>query len=272
MAVKCSEIIGKMEEWAPKNLAESWDNVGLTVGNPETSIHKVLVALDVTPEVIEEAITEKAGLIITHHPMILFQKIKSITTDTPLGRKLYRLIGNNIAAYAAHTNLDIAKGGTNDVLAKRIGLTNVQILEETSRNEKGVAEGIGRMGDLPDAMKFGQLASLLRERLGLDSIRLVGRADKLVKRIGLCTGSGAEFLETAYRQGADAYITGDIKFHEAQRALEMGICVADATHYASETLIVPVIAQYLKNVAEQSKWTLEIVESKTDGQTFWHYV
>lgn len=270
MAVKCKEIMNIIEEWAPKGLAEDWDNPGLAVGDPEASIQRVLVALDVTPEVIVEALENHVDMIITHHPMILFQKIKSVTADTPIGKKLMQLIQGNICAYAAHTNLDVAKGGTNDVLAHLLELENIELLEETRRDEQGKVDGLGRIGNLKEPMEFGAFGAFVRNRLGLDSIRLVGNPHTIVHRAGLCTGSGVDFLKAAKNLGADVYITGDIRYHEAQKALEMGVCVADATHYASEVLIVPVILDYLKKAAASRGWDLEMIQSKVNGQTFWH--
>ena len=310
-------------------------------------------------------------MIITHHPMLLFQKFDSITTETSVGSKIISLIQNNIAAFSAHTNLDIAKGGTNDVLAELIGLQDLTYLEETwAEDLKKIAvfvpvthaeavrkamcdagageignytcctfaapgestflpmegsnpflgeqgklerveevrlealvpasqavnviaamkaahpyeevaydvyaveqrykkEGIGRMGVLPVPVAFADFARMLKEKLGLDSIRLTGDAHKMIQKVALCTGSGAEFIMPAYYAGADAYLTADIKFHEAQKAVETGICVADVTHYASEVLIVPVIQKVLEQAAAEKGWALEVVCSKVNGQTFW---
>ena len=134
---------------------------------------------------------------------------------------------------------------------------------------KGRREGIGRIGSLPEAMPFVEFAEQLRKRLGLDRIRLVGDGQKMVRRVGLCTGSGVEFLTAAAKQGADAYLTGDIKYHEAQKAVGMDICVADVTHYASEVLIVPVLREKIAAAAGKNGWELEVVCSEVDGQTFW---
>lgn len=372
MAVQCKELIEVMEALAPECLAESWDNVGLSVGDLQQEIRKILVALDVTEEVIEEAKSIGANLIVTHHPMLLFQKIKNIRKQTPLGRKLYTLIQNEIGVYSAHTNLDIAFGGTNDVLAELAGLEQIELLQHTSAEElkklvvyvpadqmeqvrqaiceaggghignyscctfgaegtgsflplegtnpfvgtqgnlekvkevrletivpeekldkviaamlqvhpyeevaydiyaveqKGKQYGIGRIGNLKEAVSFQQFAENLRAKLQLDHMRLVGPANQLVKRVGLCTGSGVEFMEKARQLGADVYLTGDIKFHEAQKALEMGLCVIDVTHYASENLIVPVLQKYLREKAKERDWDLEVVCSRVNGQTFWH--
>ena len=372
MAVLCGEIIKELEKFAPKYLAEKWDNVGLTIGNPHKQIKKILVALDVIPAVIEEAIYIGADLIVTHHPMILFQNIKNIQSNTYLGKRIYDFIQNDISAYCMHTNLDIAFGGTNDVLAELAGLENVNILQQTSSEElkkivvyvpkgheeivrqamcdagagfignysqctfytegigtflplvdtnpflgkqgilertqevrietivpesllytvleamkkahvyeepaydiytveqKGKCYGIGRIGTLKQSMTFEQYGAFLKKQLALDTIRLVGDKNKIVKTVGLCTGSGVEFMEQSKNMGADVYLTGDIKFHEAQRALEMELCVADVTHYASEVIIVPILKQFLEQKAEQHHWELEIVQSNINGQVFWY--
>jgi putative NIF3 family GTP cyclohydrolase 1 type 2 len=136
--------------------------------------------------------------------------------------------------------------------------------------QKGKKEGIGRIGDLKQPMVFSDFALLLKEKLGLDGIlRLVGDSNQEIERVGLCTGSGVEFMEIAKKQGADLYLTGDLKFHEAQKALEMGLCVGDITHYASEVIIVPVLQKALCKEAKEKEWDLEVVCSKINGQTFW---
>ncbi len=372
MSVKVKDIMGVMEEIAPQKLAENWDKPGLAIGDPEREVKKILVALDVIEPVIAEAKRIGADMIVTHHPMLLFRKIESITADHPLGRRIYALIENGIAAFSAHTNLDVAQGGTNDVLAELAGLEHIEILEETwtqplkkivvyvpvgfeeaVRNamceagagqigayshctfgvqgkgtflplegtqpflgesgrleeaseirletivpaeranavvkailaahpyeevaydiypveQNGGREGMGRIGDLPEAVSFREFAEILREKLHLDHIRLVGEADKRIKRVGLCTGAGAEFIALAKAKGADAFLTADIKYHEAQKAVELGIAVADLTHYESEVLIVPVLQKKLEKAAKDKGWNIEVVCSKENGQTFWH--
>ena len=130
-------------------------------------------------------------------------------------------------------------------------------------------EGIGRIGELPQAIPFRDFAKQLKERLGLDAIRLVGDGEKPIKRVGLCTGAGVEFVSLAAAKGCDAYLTADIKYHEAQKAVEQGIAVADVTHYASEVLIVPVLQEKLQAAAKENGWNIEVVCSEVDGQTFW---
>lgn len=268
MSVKCVDIINIMEELAPIKLAEAWDNPGLLAGNPEAEVKKILVALDATEEVINEAITIGADIIVTHHP-VLFSAIKSVTTQNPIGIKLYKLIQNNIGVYSAHTNLDVAFGGTNDVLAEMAGLENIKVLSPTFTDENGKCFGIGRIGEV-NKTTFLEFSERLKHKLDLDCLRVVGDLNKIIKTVGLCTGSGFEYMEEAYSLGADVYITADLRFHEAQKALDMGMCIIDATHYASENIIVPVICRHLNKRISEKNMSAEVFESKVDGQTFRH--
>ena len=260
--MKCTDLINELENFAPMYLAESWDNPGLIVGDTESDIKKILVALDATDAVIDEAIDVGADIIITHHPM-LFSAIKKITNETPIGVKLRKLIKNDIAHFAMHTNLDIAFGGTNDELARISGLKDIEVLRE-SCEQNGQTNGLGRIGNLEKETNFGDLVRIIKKGLGLNSLRVVGDTEKKVGRVGLCTGSGFEFMEDAVKKGADVFITADLRYHESQKAQEAGICVIDATHYASENIIVPVICQYLNGL--ESK--MEVVQSSVDGQVF----
>lgn len=249
-----------LEQWAPVALAESWDNPGLLVGDGEAEVKKVLVALDVTDAVISEAEELGANWIVTHHPM-LFSAMKQITTSTPNGRRILRMAKDGIQHYAMHTNLDIAFGGTNDVLAQVAGLSQVEVLSP-SCEQNGKENGLGRIGVLEQEMAFADFADELRKKLGLTHINIVGDRNKRVRRVALCTGSGMDFLMDAVKKGADVYISGDIRFHESQKALDAGICLVDATHYASENLIVPVIVQYLRDKG------VEAIPSRVNGQVF----
>ena len=258
--MNCRELLVKLEELASVNLAEGWDNPGLLVGDEKADIKKVLVALDVTKEVINEAIDIGANVIITHHPLI-FSGIKQVTTSNPVGEKICMLIKNNISHIAIHTNLDVAFGGTSDVLADIMGLRNVEILAPIKEIDS-VKYGIGRIGDLEET-KFSEFAKKVKERLNLKTIKIVGEKNKVIKRVGLCSGSGIEFMKDALNKGADVYITADIRFHESQKALDMGICLIDATHYASENIVVPVISKFLAEIGG-----FEVAESFVDGQVF----
>ncbi len=248
------EIIAAMERLAPENTAQAWDNVGLLVGERERrDIKTILVALDVTDAVITEAIGLNADLIIAHHPLI-FKPVKCITDDTALGRRIINLIYNNIAVYAAHTNLDLADGGTNDILFELLGLT-----------EKGRLE-LGLSGRLSEGVTLSALTRYVKERLGVSQIKYSGDPDAVITRVGICggSGSGLDYFAEAVSAGCEAYITGDIKFHDAQAALDMGLCLIDVSHYDSEVFVVKRLAEYLGGVFPNIKVTV----SGVDGQVF----
>lgn len=257
MSVKCSEVIELLEKYAPPFMAEEWDNVGLMVGRSEKEVGTVLVALDINDGVIDEAIEKGADLIVTHHPFI-FRGIKNVNDMTPLGRRIIRLIRNDIAVYSAHTNLDCAEGGTNATLAELLSLSDVQGLYE---EPNGVP--MGRMGNLDREMAFGEFISQVKKVLGADRLSVCGDMNKKIKRVGICTGKGASFMSAAKKMGADVFITGDFGYHEGQSAQDMELCVIDGTHYLTEVLVVPVLCEYIKN----SFIGLNVIKSEINGQT-----
>lgn len=264
MSVKIKEIINYMEKYAPSSFAEDWDNVGLMVGNPENSVQNVIAALDVSDAVIDEAINKNASLIITHHPLI-FKSLKNITSSTSLGARIMKLIKNDIAVFSAHTNLDIARGGTNDTFAKLLNLSNIENLCEPVLDN----EGLGKIGCLNEPVKFIDLIDLVKKILGITHLVVSGDKNKVIKKVGIGTGkcSGFDYMMLAKEKGCDAYITGDIGYHDAQVANDLNLCIIDATHYASEVLVVPVLCSYLNNCAEKDGLDFNCFVSEVDGQT-----
>ena len=262
----CSELIKILEKKAPLYLAESWDNPGLLVGRRNKEIKTVLTALDVTDDVIKEAIDIKADIIVTHHPLI-FGSIKSVSDSTPEGRKILALAENGICAYAMHTNLDTAFGGTNDTLAQIIGLKDIEPLAVSCQQDE-MPNGLGRFGSLSNSMKFYDFAKLVKEKLNLNCLTVVGNKEKDIYKVGLFTGAGFEFIEEAKANGCDCYITSDVKFHEAQKALNMDMCLIDATHYGTENIIVPVLRDYIQDEANKAGYEITVKASKVNGQVF----
>lgn len=270
MSIICNDLIKHIEKLCPEDLAFDWDNVGLIIGDRNQTVNKVLIALDPIEEVIDEAIACEADMIITHHPLFIPKfngAINSITKDTHLGTLIYKLIKSNISLYCAHTNLDIAKGGINDTLAETLGLLDIKSLEteydSNPFNNKGKDYGIGRIGKLEDAIKVSQFANIVKSKLNIKSIRIIGDINKLVQNIAVCSGSGMGCISSVIRSNADILVTGDVKFHEAQNALSNKICVIDAGHYDTEKIMVSSISKYLRGFKE-----LEIFESKIDGNPF----
>lgn len=243
---------------APRRLAEDWDNPGLLVGEPSAEVKKIFVCLDVLDENILRAIELDAQIIVAHHPLI-FHAIKNVRFDLPLGKKISRLIKNNLAVFAAHTNLDIAAGGVNDVLAEKIGLVDV-------KNFGDEEFSLGRLGTLETPMTAENFARHVKKVLNADNVRLVNAGDFPIKKVGLCGGAGAEFIQKAKFFGAQAFVTGDVKYHEAQAAVENGIHVVDAGHFATEFPIVHALADYLRD--ELKDFAVEIFEDTTSKDFF----
>jgi len=369
MPVKCQTIINLIEQMAPRYLAEEWDNVGLQVGNPAQEVAKLLICLDVNHEVAREAIAAGVNMIISHHPLI-FRPMKSLRQDNPQGELIYTLIQNNISVYAAHTNLDSAAAGVNQVLARALGLEDVEVLDPgeaetyckivvfvpagheddvrdamakagagwignyshctfqlhgtgtfkplaganpyigsvgdlekveeirletivSQRNagrvikamlkvhpyeevaydlypllNEGPVLGLGRIGRLPAAMPFRVLIEKVKEILGLKNLAVGGDLDRPVEKVAVCGGSGASLLHKAVFKGAQVLVTGDIKYHEGQEMLAQGLNFIDGGHYATEGLIVPVLAGYLQERAQADKLSFEVLISKVNTNPF----
>ena len=241
--VKCQDVLNTLEAWAPKKLAEEWDNPGLLVGSPQQEVQKIITCLDCSEAVADAAIEQGAQLIVAHHPLI-FRGIKKVRTDLAMGSLLQKLLKNDIAVIAVHTNLDSAPGGVNDVLAESIGLVDVEGFGE-EHEVSGVVGTLGRMGHLPESLSAHDFAMRVRDALPTEHVRLVEAGIKKVRKVALCSGAGAEFIHLAALQGADAYLTGDVKYHEAQQAVELGIHLVDAGHFGTEFPIAKVLCERL---------------------------
>ena len=365
--VTMKDIAQAIESQAPLQLQESWDNCGLQVGSMSSPVQRVLTALDVTPEVVAEAIEQHVDVIVTHHPMI-FKGIKSINTDTMQGKMIGDLLCHTINVYSAHTNLDVTGGGLNDDVATRLGLQDIQGLEETSRDvayklavyvpvthseqlrqamgdagaghigayshcsfsvggegrflplegtnpfigqigaietvpEERVetivpktlldqvlaamkeahpyeeiaydivalenaydAHYIGRIGNLPQPLSIEDFKEVLQSVFPYSQLRWGGAKQSSIHRIGLCTGSGAEFIKVAAKQKADVYITGDVKYHDMQLAKELGITVVDAGHYGTEYMSQTLLKQMIEKSFTADE--VEVIESNVQRDFF----
>ena len=367
--MKLQTLTGFLDELAPRHLAEDWDNIGLQVGDPQIEVRRVLVALDCTGSVVEEALTSGTNIIITHHPLI-FRALKNLRLDTAPGNILAKLIKNDIAVFAAHTNLDSATGGVNTILAQKLGLLEPAILSpgheeklykivvfvprghedqvreamgragagwignysdcffmlpgigtfkagegtdpfigEIGRLEKveeyrletivpapklrqviaamnkahpyeevaydlvplaneGTKAGLGRVGNLPTVLELGALAGKVKQALNLQQLRLVGDPARAVQKIAVCGGSGASLIRAAVAKGADVLVTGDLKYHEAQEALELGLAVIDAGHFATENIVIQTVVEFLQTKIAKTKENIPVLAAQTTFDPF----
>lgn len=219
-----------------------WDNVGLLVGREGKEIKRVLVALDATDDVIDQAIEGEADMLVTHHPMI-FSPLKKIVDTDMNGRRIIRLIGDDICYFAMHTNCDTMVMA--EEAAVRIGLQECSVLEPA----EGETEiGIGRYGKLDREMTLWELCDRVKGAFGLENVSLIGDPSAMVTTAAISTGSGKSMIRPALKSGTQVLITGDIDHHSALDALDMGLYLIDAGHYGTEHFMVEMISKYLKEL------------------------
>jgi dinuclear metal center YbgI/SA1388 family protein len=342
---KLSDIIGIINKIAPPGLAESWDNSGLQVGDPDAVIERIMVALDATPAVMEAALSSSCQLLVTHHPL-LFKPLKTISTATPQGKLVHAAIRANLAVVSIHTSYDLAEGGLNDLLAERLGVSGCRPLQVAAGQElcklavyvpnehldrvraalfpwaealgnyrdcsfsapgegtftplagatpfigavgnrekvpeqrlellmdrrnlpravrallaahpyeepafdiypllnEGKPLGLGRVGSLAEPANLADYAARIKKTLHAPGLRYVGDPAAVVGKVALCSGSGASLLREAARSGADVLVTGDVKYHDARDALDLGIALIDAGHFPTEVIMVDDVAERL---------------------------
>ncbi|MHC1719046.1 MAG: Nif3-like dinuclear metal center hexameric protein [Acidaminococcaceae bacterium] len=369
MVTKVNDICEVMEKLAPQKLAEEWDNVGLMLGSNDWPVGKVMLALDLTEEVASQACAQKADMIITHHPFF-FSPLKKLVYSEGKNALVYELIRNKIAVYSAHTNLDIAKGGVNDVLADVLGLKQTEVLKpvfcdkyyklvvyvplthvddvlsalsragvgrignyadcayimegegqfrplpgsnpflgkqgilEKTREKrieillkeselqeaiKAVLEahpyeepaydilervnvraefGLGRVGVLKKPLSLGEFANNVKNALAIDYV-IVADAGKPVYKVAVCGGSGTDFIAEAAKAGADTFVTGDVKYHVAQEALNVGINLIDAGHQTSEMPVLTKLQKELEDWAAANNHAIKVLRA-VESQVLQH--
>ncbi|MFM8927476.1 MAG: Nif3-like dinuclear metal center hexameric protein [Rhodoluna sp.] len=236
--MKLAELVSTFEDLWPVSQAEPWDVVGLVSGNPNNHVSNVLLTVDLTHDVIEEAKTVGADLILAHHPFLL-KGVTNLSELTSKGSVIAELIRNNIALYSAHTNADSSKTGTSTVLAKAIGLAEHSVLAESN-----LGNGIGIIGTLAIDVTLGELAAKLNSVLPqtASGVRVAGDFDRKVSKVALCAGAGDSYLQLALDSGADLYITSDLRHHPALEILEQAkakgreFALVDISHWAAEYL------------------------------------
>jgi dinuclear metal center YbgI/SA1388 family protein len=251
-----------MEKLAPTDTELHWDNGGFQVGSAQTLVDLALVALDCTDAVIDEAVSAGAQMIVTHHPLIFGSPLYKVTDGNLVGRKVLRLIKGGICLYCSHTALDLADGGTNDLLAEYLGLTGLEPLVG-----EGDEKGLGRVGFLEKTCTLAELAAFAGRRLNV-AARYAGNPETLIEKVAVNAGagSGRKYVAAALKAGAAALLTGDAKYHDTLEALEMGLCIVDATHYSTEAIM----AKRLCDLLNEKAFGLEVkvLGSEKNGQVF----
>jgi dinuclear metal center YbgI/SA1388 family protein len=232
MVVKVVDIADLLEKRASSHLAEAWDNPGLQVGSLSQDIRKILVSLDASEQALQEATKRGAQLLLTHHPLIL-APLRSVISDRYPDMVVIEAAKRGISILSAHTNLDRALGGINDMLADLFGLLNVEVLEKSNKpHEEGM--GLGRIGQLPEAQRLSTFIAKIKADLEVDTVGLVESERSEISRVAVVGGSGGSLIPLAARLGAHVLVTGDLRHHEALEAKHLGIAVVDAGHFNTE--------------------------------------
>lgn len=241
---KVSDIYAALCRVAPPELQLGFDNAGFLVGHADAEVHTVLMSLDITGEVIDEATELGAELIVSHHP-IIFHPLHSVTAEGE-GALVLRLVEERIAAICMHTNLDIAQGGVNDVLLDLLGASCEGALD---------ADGCGRVGLLQEPMSMSAFLALCKERLHVNALRYVD-AGRQVRRLAVMGGAGGDAAAAAIAKDCDTYLTADVKYHQFLDAAERGLNLIDADHFCTENPVMPALAEKLREAFPELSFLL----------------
>ncbi len=256
--VTVKDIEKALYDWAPKELAAEWDNVGHLVGDGDREVKRVLIALDITEEVAQEAVAMGAELIISHHPVMncRWQAVQSVRSDHSQGRILMKLLQKGISAICMHTNLDAAEGGVNDVLAQKLGLSDIEDLGD---------DKIGRIGTLKCEITLAEFLPCVVQSLSSNGLRYRD-AGKKVLRVAVGGGACDDYIGKAIEKGCDTFVTSDLSYHTFLDTRELNLI--DAGHFPTEDVICPVVADYLK----AHFGALEIVKSTVHKEVIQYYM
>ena len=242
--------------WAPAELAAPWDNVGHLVGEPDAEVKTVLIALDITEAVVKEAIACRADVIVAHHPVMncAWHPVQRVRSDDAQGRMLIAMIRNGISAICMHTNLDAAQGGVNDALAEKLGLSDLEMLNE---------EKIGRIGTLKSQIPLVDFTRFVVKSLGCNGLRYVDNG-KPVHRVAVGGGACSGYIAQAIANGCDTFVTSDLKYNDFLDTKEINL--VDAGHFPTENVVCPVLAEYLRkqfpqlNVVQSTAHSSEVIQ------------
>ena len=250
-----ADVFSWIDGIAPFETCEPWDNSGLLAGSMKSRVTGIYCALDVSAKVIDDAIAKGCNLIVTHHP-IMFGGRKNLREDDAEGRMLCSLVRNNISVISAHTNFDKAEGGVNDILAKRIGIESPKLIE-------GDEEGFLRIGEIRP-MRLDAFTDFVKRTLG-DAVRAYGDPEMIVRKVAVCGGAGGEFAAFAQKCGADAYVTGEMRYHDSLDLAQTGFATLQAGHDATEKIAVERFKQLFETKLAEYGINIPVYLSEIDS-------
>lgn len=264
------DLITVLDKFTGPASAESWDNIGLMVGAPDSTISAILIALDPTLEVLAEAKTRGCNTIVTHHPLI-FKGMKSVRTDQPEGQILARALFDRLAVIGCHTNLDKVDGGVSDMLAAHLNLTNGRVLVPDFAAPEPSKIGFGRIGELSAPLSFEGFTALIRKKLGLQVVKVAGTPPTKITTVAVCGGSGSELAPAAMAGGAQIYLSGEIKHNMARWAESAGFCIVDCGHFATENVMVPGLAKLIRAGFAELNLAVDVLTTENQTCPFKYY-
>lgn len=246
MGMVLNEFIKLLNDIAPFEMKEEWDNPGLQVGDPSTEIRKVLISLDPTMEAVRRAVALNAELLITHHPLI-FKSINSVNKESYPGNIIFTAIKEGLSIVSMHTNLDMSVNGINRLLAREFRLKDIKPLEINERiSQEG--GGIGVIGNLESPVNIREFLNITKKILGTKALRVLGNNEKTVSKVAIVGGSGGQFISVSKEKGADLLLTGDLSHHNWLEAMRLGIAMIDGGHFFTEALSMRLFSFELKSV------------------------
>lgn len=231
--MKVRELASVIESFAPLSIQEEWDNSGLCIGSPEQDVHGVMLGFDCTPELIDEAVARGCDMVVTHHPLI-FNGIRKIQPEDPVGLAVMKAVSAGVAVYAAHTTADKVLDGVSGAMARRLALQDIHVLDE---EEGGI--GLGAVGVLPKPMASDMFIEYVKEKFALKVARASHSLDIPVEKVAMCGGSGSSLIGKAMETGAQAYICGDVSYHHFFTPKDF--MVIDIGHFEGEVEIVNIL-------------------------------
>ncbi|MCD4720019.1 MAG: Nif3-like dinuclear metal center hexameric protein [Desulfobacula sp.] len=267
--VRTKDILELLNTIAPFDIAEDWDNSGLQAGNLNWEVKKIIIGLDVSMSLMNAAKQNNCDLVLTHHPLMLRAE-KFIDFNKMPGSAIEIAARHGISIVSVHTNLDKANDGLNDYFAKKIGIKKTKgfLIENSSSMPANELIGMGRIGYLNSPSVLKQLVLQVKENLNLTHLRVTGDMDLPVTSVAICTGSGGSLLDDFLESGADVYITGDMKYHEARRVEEYSKALIDVGHFGSEHMVVDLLFDKLSRVVQKAGYNIQIKRFKKEKDPF----
>ena len=241
--MKIKEVLSALERFAPLPLQESWDNAGLQVGLTETEVSGALLCLDVNEKIVDEAIQKGCNLVVSHHPL-LFRGLKTISDLTDVQRTVMKAVRKGVCVISMHTNMDNAKGGVNYKMAEKLGLRDVQFL--APKMVDGVESGSGVIGELPEAQASDDFVLAVKKAFGVECAMCNELLRRPVRKVALCGGAGDFLLDEALKAGADAFITGEMHYHQ-YFGYEQQIQICVIGHYQSEQFTSEIFREIIES-------------------------